>query len=392
MDDREMKSILETIQTVFPDKTLVDIDEYENEEHQTYKYLYENNSEKVNQLSEELYDVQYRLESRERELSELNEELILQKSVNEKLNNTTESIMEFVKKFTERDIIVSCVETASEDDFVPSWHKEVIADGDEQSLLFKSISDRPGIYGGKRPSWFTPLRNELNKESAAKKSTQNTKHILTEKLLFWKNGYEQMKNGKISAKELADQFDLKRKNQIIELLETDASNEEKYLKYILLTPGIPRDFLKTLIGASEIGLDANVIIGLLEQPAELFNMEVIEFYVSEAHKGTEYDLKKELAEELVRGDWYIKADINGKSQKMQLVPFELLEDLKNKLDNICTILSDLADAPGRTGLGQPNADIHEEFVPTWHKDEISDFISDTDDSLIMDFDDSMLDD
>ncbi|MBD5556874.1 MAG: hypothetical protein HDQ95_16415 [Roseburia sp.] len=378
MDDKDMRSVLETIQTVFPDKTLVDIDEYEDKDHQTYKYLYETSHEKVNLLSEELFDIRYQLEDRERELAELNDELTVQKSVNEKLNNTTMSIMEFVKKFTEQEIVVSCVKAVDRDG------NEIVAKSDGSPSLINNVSDRPGIYESKRPSWFTPLKNELNKENAAKKSARNTKHILLEKLLFWKNGYEQLKSGKASAKELADQFDLNRKNQIIELLRTEASNEEKYLKYILLTPGISRDYLKTLIGASEIGLNANVIIELLEQPIELFNKEVIEFYVSEAHKGTEYNLKKELAEELVRGDWYVSADINGKSQKFQLVPFELLEDLKDKLNNICMILSDLADATVCANLAQTVANSHED------EETISDFIPDTEESLI-EFDDSMLD-
>lgn len=378
MDDKDMRSVLETIQAVFPDKTLVDINEYEDRDHQTYKYLYETDHEKINQLSEELFDIRYQLESRERELAELNDELTVQKSVNEKLNNTTMSIMEFVKKFTEQEIVVSCVKAVDKDG------NEIVAKSDGRSSLINNVSDRPGIYGNKRPSWFTPLKNELNKENAAKKSARNTKHILLEKLLFWKNGYEQLKSGKASAKELADQFDFNRKNQIIELLRTKASNEEKYLKYILLTPGISRDYLKTLIGASEIGLNANVIIELLEQPIELFNKEVIEFYVSEAHKGTEYNLKKELAEELVRGDWYVSADINGKSQKFQLVPFELLEDLKDKLNNICMILSDLADATVCANLAQTVANSHED------EETISDFIPDTEESLI-EFDDSMLD-
>lgn len=379
MDDKDMRSVLETIQTVFPNKTLVDIDEYEDGDHQTYKYLYETSHGEVSQLSEELFDIRYQLESRERELAELNDELTVQKSVNEKLNNTTTSIMEFVKKFTEQDIVVSCVKAIDKEG------NEIVAKSDERSSLISSVSVRPGIYGKKRPSWFTPLKNELNKENAAKKSAGNTKHLLQEKLRFWKNGSEQLRSGKTSAKALADQFDLNRRNQIVELLRAGGSNEEKYLKYILLTPGISREYLKTLIGASEIGLNANVIIELLEQPQELFNKEVIEFYVSEAHKGTEYNLKKELAEELVRGDWYVSADINGKPQKFQLVPFELLEDLKDKLNNICTILSDLADAAVCASLAQTAADSHE------NEEVISDFIPDTDESLLIEFDDSMLD-
>ena len=119
---------------------------------------------------------------------------------------------------------------------------------------------------------------------------------------------------------------------------------------MLLTPGIPKDFMKTLMGASELGVDANVVIQLLEQPKESFNWEIIEAYISKVHKATEYNIKRELANELIRGDWYVVSDINGSLQKYQMVPFDILNEVKQKLNDICDILSGISK-PKDAGLG-----------------------------------------
>ena len=376
--DRNLNSIMEILRASYPDKVLVDLDEYEDNNHQTYKYLYDAQSEKVTQQTEEIYNLQFQLQDRERELSQIRIELEKQKSVNEKLNSTTSNIMEFVKKFSEQDIIVADVKA------MDANGKEIVSNSDQRVSLSETISEHPGVYGHKRPSWFTPLKNELNKNEAAKKSACNTKYLLKDRLLFWKKIDKERTEGKVSPEVLADQVDMQRKRNICELLTSDCSNEEKYLKYFLLTPGIPRDFLKTLLGASELGLDANVIIELLEQPVELYNREIIELYVSETHKGTEYNLKKELAKELVDGAWYVSAQINGEEQKLQLVPMELLNDLKDKLDNICSILADMADGEVYTVQAQTSPNPHQ------YEEEIPDYPSDVDTSPLIDFDESLL--
>ena len=144
---------------------------------------------------------------------------------------------------------------------------------------------------------------------------------------------------------------------VADLLQSDISNEEKYIKYLLLTPGMPRDYLKTFIGASELQLNADVVIELLEQPRESFNKEMIEAYVSEIRKGTGYNLKKELANELIRGDWYIMSDINGHPQKYQLVPVDYLDNIKRCLENLCDVLQ------GKSSVGNssPEPIIMEDF-------------------------------
>ena len=110
-----------------------------------------------------------------------------------------------------------------------------------------------------------------------------------------------------------------------------------------MTPGLDREYLKTLEGAAEMNVNAKLLISLLEQPNDKYNRTVIENYISNLHKGTEYDLKQELAEELIKGDWYITADINGTEEKFQAVPVSILENLINKINSVCEYLDSGAD-------------------------------------------------
>lgn len=380
MDDN-LSSIIDIIRVSYPDKTIVDISEFENEEHQTYKFLYETQIEKINQQSEEIHNLVFKVQDLERELSLATKEIEKSKSVNTGLANTASNIMEFVKKFTEQDIYVSSVHATSGNK--NNSNKE---SDKEEDFLMASMSDCPGIYEGKRPSWFSPLKTELSKKNAAIKSTRNTEHILKEKLMFWKRISKKYRRKIPYLENACQEVDQERKKQICKLLLSNCSNQEKYLKYFLLTPGMPKHYMNTLLGAEELGLDANLIIELLEQPEEFLNAEIIEIYVSEAHKGIEYNLKQELAEELIRGDWYVTADINGTTEKFQMVPLELIEDLKKKLDNICRILEKMADEEVCADSAQTSSDTNQ------YEQDINEYIPEFENDTFLNFDESLLDD
>lgn len=372
--DNNLASIMDIIKTTYPDKVLVEIAEIENEDHQSYKFLYESLLEKSAQQTEEIYTLQFKNQDLEREIAEQSKELEMQKSINEKLNSTTSTIMDFVKKFTEQEIVVSDARPIDSND------EEIKTADDKKVSLKESISLQPGVYGFRRPSFFTPLSRELSKQNVAKKSADDTKDILTDRLHFFKFLKRKSQN---TIPEKLDQIDQHRRQKIFELLSGDYTNEEKYLRYFLLTPGLPKDYMNTLTGAAELGLDANVIIELLEQPRESFNMEIIETYVSETHKGTEFNLKKELADELLRGEWYISADFNGKREKFQLAPLNLIKELKDKLDSICRILENMVDDEACANLAQTSSD---DF-----KDEtIPDYPSEEELSSIIEFDEPLL--
>lgn len=317
----------------FAGKTFVSIDEVENEEKQSYKYLYQMLLQKHEELRESFYGQKYELDNAHRDLAELNAEIKRLRENNGNMKNTTTDIIAFIKDFLTKDIIIQKVET-----FDGSGKPIVCGSDIKKEKPMPELSNEPGIYSFKRPSWFTPLREELelNKKNTSKKNVKHTEDVLLDKVLFWRL----LRKDKSKSEKKAQLVDETRKRNIEKLLLSDISNEEKYIKYMLLTPGMDKEYMKTLNGAAELGLNANVVIELLEQPSESFNKELIEAYVSQVHKATEYNLKLELAEELIRGEWYVTSDINGSKQKYQLVPMERILEVSKRLQHICDVFEE----------------------------------------------------
>lgn len=317
----ELQEIKEILKEKYPEKTIVDITENEAADKKTYKEKYETIKKEIEKKEENDFIQNLEKENLEKENSELRKENeTLKKEIEKLTNETAEEFRKLTKKILEEEIIISNPRAYNLDD------EEIITQSDRPKRI--DPADKPGVYQFKRPSYFTQLRREMNKANEGEKVAKNTKEQLIQNLLFWK---KQSQKEQVSKEEIAEEYDERRSKALQQLMKEELSNEERYLKYILLSPGLGREYYKTLNGASELGLDARVIISLLEQPKESFNKELIEAYVSAAHKGTEYNLRKELAKELVEEDWYIVADINGKPQRYQLVPIEFLKQLEENL-------------------------------------------------------------
>lgn len=362
----EIKTLLQEID---PNKIIVDIDEFEREDHQTYKWLYENLNQNHDQTLAELNSVIFEKQNAEREASELSAHIQELKDTIAALTTSNTELLAMVEKYVKQEIIVTDIATDPPVEEKNKIHPE---------QFVGSISERPGVYDGKRAGWFIPIKQELSKENVRQKNVAATSDTLKDRLLFWKKH-----KGKQDSAVMAE-YEKNRKNNIIELLQSSCSNQEKYLKYFLLTPGLDRDFAKTLQGASDIGLNANLVIALLEQPNDMYNKEIIEMYISEIHRGTEYNLKQELAEELVKGEWSIVAKINGKSARFQLVPIEELDALKVKIEAIASQLSVSANGEVCANLAQTSPDDHE------YVKDIDEYVPVNDDSSMIQFDDSML--
>ena len=323
----DLTEIIQEICENHPDKTLVDISDYENEEHQSYKKLYEDIREIKRKLEEDNASLLFDKMNAERENVELLNEIAELKRKNAIISEEITPTVDSIKQFCEKDVYVSTIIADPEEE------TEEIFNVDD---FKRTISSRPGVYGMKRPSWFTPIEHELSKKNIQKKNIEASSKTLLNRIMFWK------KNGKkvaSSPEKVSVEYDEKRKRDILELIESDCSNEEKYLKYFLMTPGLDKEYYKTLQGASELNINAKLIISLLEQPNDKFNRTVIENYVSELHKGTEYNLKQELAEELIQGKWYISAEVDGVLEKFQIVPVSMLENIEGKINAICEFLN-----------------------------------------------------
>ena len=327
------EAIKNYVSSHYADKTFVAISEVENSDQQSYKYLYDMLLKKHEELRDSFYGQKYELDNAYRDLAELHAEVKRLKENNGNMKNTTTDIVAFIKDFLTKDIIVQKVE------IMDASGRPIICGSDSKKTKpLPELANKPGVYSFKRPSWFTPLREELelSKKNISRKNVKRTEDILKDKTVFWKL----LKKSKSKAEEKAQIVDETRKRNIEKLLVSDISNEEKYIKYMLLTPGMDKEYMKTLNGAAELGLSANAVIELLEQPEECFNWEMIEAYVSHVHKATEYNMKLELAEELIRGEWYITSDINGSKQKYQLVPLERITEVANRLEHICKVFEE----------------------------------------------------
>ena len=69
-------------------------------------------------------------------------------------------------------------------------------------------------------------------------------------------------------------------------------------------------------------INANLMIETLEEAAEKDDFEGLRDFFRQMIKSSHSALKMELAKELIRGEWYIVCDYNGKKQKFQLMPVE----------------------------------------------------------------------
>ena len=378
-----LEELTEYVNSNFPDYVLAKLSDFEAPTKDTYKYLYEKTASELQECQEEMYNLLMDKQSLEKELSDLSASLDTEKKRNGSFSDTNKSFVEFISKYISEDVAVSDVE-------VYDANNAKIESKPMQVSSPEELSDNPGIYDFKRPSWFTPLRKELDRHNMAEKNINNTKETFLSRIFMSK------KLAALSSlKDMADTYDSDRKKRIAKILLSPGSNEEKYLKYILVTPGMPKDFQSLLFTASNLGLDANVVIELLEQPKESFNKEVIESFISELRKGNEYNLKQELANELVRGEWYVTITENNITKKLQLVPIDEIRSIQENLENISKALSGngLERKPEKS---EPDEQYHvsdtaEPEVPDEEQfPDIFENVEDYMDSSMINFDDSMI--
>jgi len=327
----DIKVLNKLIHEHFPDKTLVNICDYQNEEEQSYKSLFDELMVNYSSFEEQQKREQQEIINARKEIESLKKEL----DSTDQVQTYICDIVSSISTLLEKDIIISNIRSLDKNGV------EIFAASDnKKNYSCDSLADNPGIYTFYRTSLFTEIEVEYNKINSAKRAAAEAEKTLKRRIFFWQGLKQKMKNQEmITLESLENEVVQERKERIAELLNnTEISNEEKYLKYMLMTPGMNKEYLKTLMGADEIGISANVLIELLEQPKESFCKETIEAYVSEVRKGNGYNLKRELAEELIRGEWAVVSDINGEPCKYQLLPLEKIEKTKTELQRLIDIL------------------------------------------------------
>lgn len=189
------------------------------------------------------------------------------------------------------------------------------------------LAENPGVYNFTAPSFFVePAGSNFTKENQTRENYNKTKHGLKDLLyLFNKLNKDKSK----TATQKNSTFLQERSLKIREIIDSKKlTNEQKYLRYMLITPGLPDNYMYTLDAAERNNIDADIVIQLLEQPQEAFNRKLLEHYVSSANKNNTYDLKAELIQQLLDGTWVVK-DKDGYDCK--LVPYGKIIDVKNEL-------------------------------------------------------------
>lgn len=284
-------------------------------------------------------------------ISELEETVTQQQKQIDSYNALDTSLLDEIKTYltgSSFEITISDVRV------VNSNNEEYSASSDfrdKKKYVSSDFSSLPAVYHFTRPSWFTPLKKEFNETNAKVKNAGKTSAVFHSSTSFWKKFFTDKKIKELPVEKKAEVVDNTRKNNLAKLLnDCTISNEERYIKYLLLTPGMPDDFLKIFTGAAHLGIDARILIEFFELSKEKFNYELVSNYLSELQKGNDFNLKKEFAKELIRGDWYITSENNGKTVKYQIVPQSEFQTLKKTLDMIFQYVNS-----NHTGLNIPEA-------------------------------------
>lgn len=199
-----------------------------------------------------------------------------------------------------------------------------------QSKEIGEISKKPGIYNFVTPSFFESA--DLPVLSKKEQSRDNYNHS-KEAFAWLRDIFSSLNKDKKKTKEQKSlDFVDERKQKIEELINNEKlTNEQKYLRYEILTPGIEDGYIYTLEAACRNGMDADVIIQLLEQPQASYNKKLLEMYVSSANKAISYDMKQEVIKELIEGKWKITDD-NG--TEYSLIPFSSVLAIKEEIKSI----------------------------------------------------------
>ena len=323
-NDTSLEDIIRYVNEEYPEYCVVKRNDYESSSKQSYKFLYEKSLSELKNCENKLAILDVNYQKLDSELTELQASSESYYSAGTDLNVDREVLVNFIQKFLKQGIVVSDVNIADKN------NKNDVGEKKTDNQFFYDSMDNafPGVYGFKRSSWFTLLQNELTRENLVKKEE-------VENSLFWRKRL--IFNKKVLShnflKEFADYYDEERKKNIAQLLLSSDSNQSKYMKYIIVTPGLSKEVTNLLYSAMDIGANANIVIELLEQPAESFNIDVLERYIHSLKRNSDYHLKMELANELIRGDWFIRAKVNGEEKVFQLVPFEDLKKISDSLQS-----------------------------------------------------------
>lgn len=295
----------------------------------SYKDLYTKQTDRIMAMERENQEIGLNNQRLEKEIQDItNERDQYKKQIEEQKGNNTDILKRLYDALVIDRTSINNIEAYDLDG------DKITALNDNIKINEKDLSDKPAVYNFNRPSFIALADlNEFNKKNLVAKEKDKTKHLLLERLQLIKKLKDKTPD------EAADLYDKRRKSAILDICNNKGySNSERYVRYYMLNPGMKDSLINVLDKAAELGLNAKVIISLLEQPQESFNEELVSIFVNSLYKGNEYNLKQELAEDLVKGNWYIVSEDKDKKKiKYALVPFYEFEELKRQISQLLSV-------------------------------------------------------
>ena len=177
------------------------------------------------------------------------------------------------------------------------------------------ISDEPLITGFKAPSIY---------------SNSTKKYDICDKLEYFKNNLESLNQGLSMSKLIMGKGKQEkravRKKLLKRLLDgkdklfSGKTSLQKLLYYLCLYPDVTKEQKRNIYEACENGLNATIILELMELNPELYSPEYFDYMIELAKKQGELQAMVDVSKKLILGEWYVTAEVDGIRKKFVLRP------------------------------------------------------------------------
>lgn len=93
---------------------------------------------------------------------------------------------------------------------------------------------------------------------------------------------------------------------------------QKLIYYVSFNPDITEEQKNNILLAAKNGMDAKLMLELMETDKDLFSIEYFNFMIELAKQQTEARMMTDLAKRLLLGEWYVSAKVDGVDTKFAL--------------------------------------------------------------------------
>ncbi len=207
-------------------------------------------------------------------------------------------------------------------------------------------ANKPLINGFKVPSIYNTATAK-NNLCERKRNVEINISVLNEALtgirrLLKKEPREIEKNRRELLKRLLDETDP---------VFSKRSSFQKLIYYLSIYPDITEQQKRNIFEACKSGLDARLLMELMETDEELFSAEYFDYMIEVSKSQAEAQIMVDLAKRLMFGEWYVSANVDGKPMKFMLRPVENIKSSNQETSNM------VSQKPGRIPVKVKNENI-----------------------------------